>query len=56
MLYFTSVIIQFFLQPTVLKELSTPLICVQIDGTYFIRKSMDVSCDDATYKEWVTIC
>ena len=53
MLFFTSVIIQFFLQPTVLQELSNPLICVKIDEEYFIKKAMDVSCQDSSYKSWV---
>ena len=53
MLFFTSVIIQFFLQPTVLKELSNPLLCVKIDGEYFIKSAMDVSCQDSSYKSWV---
>jgi len=53
MLYFTSIIIQFFLQPTVVKELTNPLLCEEIDGEYFIRNSMDVSCDNSTYDTWV---
>ena len=51
--FFTSIIIQFFLQPTVIKEITNPLLCSSIDGKLFMRKALDFSCEDSTYNTWV---
>lgn len=51
--FFTTIILQYFLQPTVLKEISIPLLCSQIDEKLYIKKYMDISCEDSTYNAWV---
>ena len=53
-LFFTTIIIHVFFQATVIKELTNVLVCSDIDKKKYISSALDVSCDDATYKKWVS--
>lgn len=52
--FFTTIILQFFLQPTVLKEVVSPLLCYEIEGHFVMKTNMKISCEDSSYEAWVT--
>lgn len=55
MFFFTSLIIHYFVQPNVIKEVSTTLICKTIDDHSYIRNSLDVDCQSDEYQTWVNL-
>lgn len=54
MFFFTTIILQFFLQPTVLKEVVSPLLCYEIEGHFVMKTNMNISCEDSSYEAWVS--
>lgn len=52
-LIFTSIIIHIFFHAIVIRELTTVLLCYEIDERKYISVSLDVSCEDDIYRAWV---
>ena len=52
---FTMNVIHYFLQPSIVSELSKSFICTYIDNKAYLKAALDLSCEDFQYKKWVIL-